>query len=63
MKSQNNQILSDLKKGKKITPLDALRDYDCFRLGARAKDLRNMGYEVITTMVKRNGKRFAEYSL
>lgn len=62
-KSQAGRILSWLKQGRKITPIQALEKWGCFRLGARINDLRNEGYHIITRNVKRNGKRFAEYSL
>ena len=63
MESQNLQIRRHLESGKIITPLEALRRYDCLRLGARICDLRRDGLPV-KTEIKRNGrKRFAEYSL
>lgn len=63
MESQNLQIRKHLESGKTITPLEALRSYDCLRLGARIYDLKRDGLPV-KTEIKRNGrKRFAEYSL
>lgn len=38
--SQNTQILKALKKGARITPMDALKRFGCFRLGARIADLK-----------------------
>ena len=61
--SQKLQILNHLKNNKSITPLEALADYDCMRLGARCFELRKLGYPIRTVMVERNGKRFAEYVL
>ena len=61
--SQNSEILKDLKKGKKITPIDALNNYGCFRLSARILDIRQMGYEILSVMVERDGKQFARYEL
>jgi len=46
MKSQKQLILEALESGREITPLDALRDYGCFRLGARIHELRGNGYEI-----------------
>ena len=60
--SQTTQIISHIKKGP-ITPLQALNLYGCLRLAARINDIRYMGYDIESKMVKRNGKRFAEYSL
>jgi hypothetical protein len=57
-------ILADLKKGVKVTPLNALSDYGCFRLGARIHDLKRQGYNIKSEMVTNvQGKRFARYSL
>jgi hypothetical protein len=63
MKSQTNLILSHLKKGKTITPLQSWNLFDCFRLGARIFDLRELGYNIKTTIIKSGKKHFAEYKL
>ena len=63
MKSQTKAIRKDLEKGRKITPIDALKKYGCFRLGARIDDPRNEGMHIVTNIIKKNGKRFAQYSL
>ncbi len=60
--SQTIDILNHLKR-KPITPLEALHSYGCLRLAARVADLRESGHIIETTMVKHNGKRFAQYSL
>ena len=61
--SQNTQILKALKKGARITPMDALKRFGCFRLGARIAELRRAGHDIKTRMVSKGDKRFAEYSL
>lgn len=61
METQCNAILSDLLSGKTITPMEALRDHGCFRLGARIYDLRERGYQIDREMVEDDGKRFASY--
>ena len=64
MKSQSEQILKALQKGNKITPLDAISRWNCFRLGGRIYDLREAGHNITTEMVKSSsGKRYAQYSL
>jgi hypothetical protein len=60
---QNAEILGQLINTGKITPLEALQKYGCFRLASRINELRTLGYDIKTTMVEQNGKRFAEYSL
>lgn len=63
--SQSDDILRDLKRGQKITPIDALGAYGCFRLGARIYDLRRQGIPVKAEMItdENTGKTFARYSL
>lgn len=62
--AQTTLILETLKTGKRLTPLDALTYFGCFRLAARVKEIRAMGYEVKTsTVVTKGGKRVAEYYL
>ncbi|AIT09102.1 hypothetical protein LO80_03375 [Candidatus Francisella endociliophora] len=45
--SQEKQILEHLKSGKELTPLEALLEYGCMRLGARIYDLRVKGHEIV----------------
>lgn len=61
--SQNKQILAHLEAGLTITPLEALKRYGCFRLGARIHDLRTKGHPIVTTMVSDGRKRYATYSM
>lgn len=62
--SQNAKILAWLEDGNKITALDALRLFGCFRLASRVYDLRERGHNITKEMViQPNGKRVAEYSL
>ena len=63
--TQTREILEHLQglgRGK-ITPLEALHNFGCFRLASRINDLRKEGHDIKTTMIEQNGKRFAEYSL
>lgn len=61
--SQEQKILAYLKQGHTLTPLQALHWYGCLRLAARVESLRKQGHLIMTDTVKRNGKRFAQYSL
>jgi len=63
MKSQNELILAYLKSGKSITPIEALENFGCFRLGARIFELREQGNDISVETIERGGKRFASYSL
>ena len=63
-KSQRYMILKHLRDGASITPIDALRDYGCFRLAAVINTLRDDGHNIITKMIKKSkGKSFASYRL
>ena len=61
--SQANRVLDWLESGKTITTLDSFRDLGITRLAARIYGLRADGYFIRTTMLTRNGKRYASYSL
>jgi len=62
--TQAQQILAHLKTGRSITPLDALHDFQCFRLGARVYDLKQDGHNIVSELVEvAPGKRVASYTL
>lgn len=46
--SQKEYILQHLRAYGSIEPLTALREYGCYRLGARIADLRHEGYNIKT---------------
>lgn len=60
---QNKQILTSLKKGESLTPLDMLYRFGCFRASARIYDLKRQGHNIKTKLVEKSGRRVAEYSL
>lgn len=61
--SQTTDILEALKHGAEITPLEALRDYGCMRLGARIWELKQQGHKIRTDLVEVNGKTVARYRM
>jgi len=61
--TQYNNIKAHLEDGKKITPIDALNQYGCFRLSAIIFTLRKEGLSIITNFKTVKGKTFAEYEL
>jgi hypothetical protein len=63
--SQSKMIKEYLLSGGSISPLDALKMFGCFRLGARIWDLRHKeGMNIKKeTLVLDNNKRVAVYSL
>jgi hypothetical protein len=62
--SQNTQIITALINGKRITPLDALDWFGCFRLSARISELKKEGWNIEKeTVLLSSGKRIARYYL
>lgn len=59
--SQTLAIQRHLAKGHSLTPLEALRRFNCLRLGARCWDLKQAGWPVKSTMVDVGGKKVARY--
>lgn len=60
--SQNYLILKHLLDGYSLTPIGALHLFNTWRLGARIAELRNSGWPIRTTLIKKGRKVFAEYS-
>ena len=64
MKSQTAKIRAALEEGRTLTAIDALEEFDCFRLAARIAELRGAGCSIRTlTRNGKNGKRFAAYQM
>ena len=62
--TQAKRILGYLQAGHRLTPMDALEQFGCFRLAARIHELRRDGWGIQERTVEtRGGKRVAEYSL
>jgi hypothetical protein len=59
-----DKIAKLLEKGRTITPLQALNQFGCLRLGARIHDLRSTGMDIKTINHKTDtGKWVAKYKL
>ena len=61
--SQTQQILEYLKTGHSITALESVYAFKCLRLASRINEIRHMGYNVVSDLVKENGKHFSKYYL
>ena len=66
--TQEGMILKYMQDYGSINPMQALSDLGCYRLGARIKDLRDKGYNVITERETRKNRygipvAFARYRL
>jgi len=66
--NQKQKILAYMRTYGAITPVDAMREFSCMRLGARIAELKADGHNIRTEMVgsrNRFGDRvhYASYSL
>jgi hypothetical protein len=62
--TQAGRILEHLRAGNRITALEALDAFGCFRLAARIHELRRDGWQIEERTVETpSGKRVAEYWL
>lgn len=66
--TQSDRILRHLRDYGSITPVDALKEYGCMRLGARIYDLKRQGHDIRTereTALNRYGEKtsFARYRM
>ena len=62
--SQEVEILRKLESGATLTPLDALREFGCFRLAARCLELKRAGHDIETIRIQTpNGASVAGYRL
>ena len=50
--TQNDLILTWLRSGRPLTPIDALREFGCFRLAARIRELREQGEPIQSRLVR-----------
>ena len=56
------QILNELRKGRKISGITALNEFRCYRLSSVIHNLRNQGNDISTEMIHTDdGKEYAEY--
>lgn len=60
--TQTATILAHLRTAP-LTPIEALREYGCFRLAARIQELEDAGHQIASERVTQNGKTFARYRL
>lgn len=57
--TQTDKILLYMQTEGEITPLDALREFNCMRLAARISDLRKAGHK-IGRRIEKGVNRFGE---
>ena len=56
-------ILAYLIRGNSITPLEALKMFGSFRLGAVVFELKKEGHNIVTRMVSNGTSHFASYKI
>lgn len=62
--NQTTRILWHLKAGHKLTAMDALKLFNCWRLSGRILTIRKMGFLIKTDLITTPTKKvIAEYSL
>lgn len=61
--SQKAWVYAQLKKGKRLTPIQAFDGCGTMRLAALIYDFREEGHPITTTKKFGNGKQWAEYRL
>lgn len=62
--TQAAQILRALKRGQRLTPLEALRDFSCMRLGARIHELKRAGFPIQSERIEvKPGTYVSRYSM
>lgn len=66
--TQCDKILAYIREHGSITPLDALREFNCMRLASRMSDLKARGYNVqskMETSKNKNGElvSYARYTI
>jgi len=61
--TQCEKILSHMVSRGPITPIEALMEYQCFRLAARIEELRRAGNPIRTDLIGDGKKKYASYSL
>lgn len=61
--SQNDAILKYMQQGNRITPIEALNLFKCFRLTSRICDLKQRGFDIQKQFVKvgNNNKKVMSY--
>jgi hypothetical protein len=62
--TQEQMILAALQDGRRLTALDALSRFGCFRLASRISALKKAGHPITRVMVTLpSGKHVAQYSM
>lgn len=61
--TQAETLLAALKRGERITTLEATLRFGICRLSERIRELEAAGWAIDHEPVKQNGKRFVRYAL
>jgi hypothetical protein len=61
--TQTEWVLKTLKRGKKITALDAFLGCGTLKLSNRISELKAKGHNIVAEIVVKDKKRFCRYSM
>ena len=61
--TQSAALMAHLASGRSITAAEAVRKYRIYRLAARVLGLRQKGYRIDSTLIRRGSKHWSEYRL
>lgn len=61
--TQKEKIIRAWKRGRVLTPLQALREFGTLRLSARAYDAKRDGLDIRSKLVKRGKRHVCAYYL
>ena len=61
--TQTSLVLAHLRTGASLTPREASAKFNCDRLAPRILELKQQGYHIQTTMVRKGKKAWASYTL
>ena len=63
--NHQTQVLANLKNGKTLSQAEAIHHFDCYRLSALIRRLRNAGYDIVTHRERNHSGigRHARYEL
>ena len=63
--TQAQTVLKHLKSGRTLSAMEAVQKYGILRLAGRVKELRDVGYNIISVPVndKKTGRHYVKYKL
>jgi len=63
VRSQNEQVLKYLQRGKQLTSWEAITMWGITRLSGRIYDLRQRGVKIVSTSIRKGSEHFSSYRI